>query len=379
MPVAAALALLVLGYEPLGSALGAVARKWNVLLFIFALMAIAAAAEESGAFAWITNAIVVWGRGSTRRLFVLLFLAGAVLTLALSNDATAVALTPIVFRAVTACGIEAAPFLLASTFVADTASFGLPFANPANVLVIPHPSLESYVAHLGPPQIAAIAINLAIFLLAFRGALRGKYTPPAAVPPSATAIRTLAVLAAIVVAYFVALEKAWPLGVVAAAGAIVALIAARVTPAATARHVSWSTLGLLAALFVVLDAAGRAGIVAAALHELERADAAGYAGITAVAACSAALLSNLANNLPVAAVAAYAARHAAVPHVAYALVAGVDLGPNLTTNGSLATILWLAFLRRNRIRVSGWEYARLGLLVVPPSLAATLAWLWFVR
>ncbi|MBV8491011.1 MAG: anion permease [Candidatus Eremiobacteraeota bacterium] len=375
----AAAAVLLLRFEPLGGALAAIARQWNVLLFIAGLMGLSAAAEESGAFAWLTSVLLTYGKGSSTRLFVLLFVAGAVLTLALSNDATAVALTPVVYRAVVKRGIDAMPFLLASTFVADTASFGLPFANPANVLVLPHPDLAAYVLHLGPPQLAAIALNFGIFWIVFRKRLRGGYPPETLEPLSAGGFRTTIVLCGVTLAYFVALERGWPLGAVAAAGAVVALLAGRVAPRGAARHVSWSTLVLLAALFVVLDAAGRAGLFTDVLAWIERAAREGDPAATAIAAFGAAALSNLVNNLPVAAVAAYAVERAPSAHLAYALVAGVDLGPNLTVNGSLATILWVSALRRHGVRVDAWEYARLGLLVVPATVGVALAWLWFVR
>lgn len=73
------------------------------------------------------------------------------------------------------------------------------------------------------------------------------------------------------------------------------------------------------------------------------------------------------------------AAHASSPHVAYALVAGVDLGPNLLPTASLSTILWLGALRQRGVRVSALEFARLGIVVVPPMLAATTLWLWAAR
>ncbi len=378
-PAAIALVLLGIGYETPAAALLAVAHQWNVLLFILGLMGFSAAAEESGAFAWMTGRLLALAGGSRRRLFVLLFLAGAGVTLVLSNDATAVVLTPIVYRAVARRDGDAMPFLFGCTFVADTASFGLPFANPANVLVLPHPQPISYLLHLGPPQIAAIAINLGIFLLVFRSRLRGRYVVEAGPELTPEGTHTLAVLACVAVAYLVALGFEWPLGIVAGAGALAALAAGRIGLRVAARHVSWSTLGLLVGLFVVLDSAARAGLFTDALQALERMARFGYPAATVAAAAGAALASNLINNLPVAALAAYVAAHPPTASLAYALIAGVDLGPNLTVNGSLATILWIAMLRRRGVRVDAMEYLRLGALVVPPALGVTLLWLWLVR
>ena len=56
-----------------------------------------------------------------------------------------------------------------------------------------------------------------------------------------------------------------------------------------------------------------------------------------------------------------------------AVVIGVDLGPNLSVTGSLATILWLTALRREGIKVSAWSFLKLGVLVMPPALLLALA------
>ena len=47
--------------------------------------------------------------------------------------------------------------------------------------------------------------------------------------------------------------------------------------------------------------------------------------------------------------------------------------PELSVTGSLATILWLVALRREKIDVSAWQFLKLGLLVTPPALIAALA------
>jgi alkylation response protein AidB-like acyl-CoA dehydrogenase len=57
-----------------------------------------------------------------------------------------------------------------------------------------------------------------------------------------------------------------------------------------------------------------------------------------------------------------------------ALLIGVDLGPNLSVTGSLATMLWLVALRREGEHVSALAFLRLGILVMPPALLAAL-WL----
>src|SRR5262249_35209079 len=154
-------------------------------------MCLSAAAEESGAFAWITGLLLTHAGGSQRRLFVYIFSAAALVTLLLSNDATAIALTPIVYRAaVKESKVLPEPFLYACVFVANAASFGLPFSNPANVLILPNAQLLPYLLHLGPPQVAALALSLAVFLFFFRRELRGRYAVPSPRPAAPRVMQT---------------------------------------------------------------------------------------------------------------------------------------------------------------------------------------------
>lgn len=364
--------------DSVGALVLAMASQWNVLLFILGLMGVAAVAEESGAFAWITAVLLERAGGSRHRLFILLFLTGAGLTLMLSNDATALVLTPLVYRSIANRGGDAMPFLFACTFVADTASFGLPFSNPANVLILPHAQLLPYLLHLGPPQLAAIALNLGLFLLIFRSQLRGRYEFATAQPPSAGALRTLAALAGVGFAYVVALGLHWPLGPIAAIGGLATLVFARVPARAALRHVSWGTFALLAGLFALLDAVARAGFVSRALGALESLTRLGSLVVDATAAGSAAIASNLLNNLPIAIASSYIVAKAPSQHLAYPLIVGVDLGPNLTTTGSLATILWLTVLRDRGLHVSVLDYIKLGAVIVPATIGVTVLWLWLV-
>ena len=87
-----------------------------------------------------------------------------------------------------------------------------------------------------------------------------------------------------------------------------------------------------------------------------------------------ALADNAANNLPVGLVAgSVASADHLPPPIASAMLIGVDLGPNLSVTGSLATILWLVALRRKKIEINAWRFLQIGVLVMPPALFAALA------
>ena len=82
---------------------------------------------------------------------------------------------------------------------------------------------------------------------------------------------------------------------------------------------------------------------------------------------------NAVNNLPMGLLAGTVAQGAHLPaQVTGALLIGVDLGPNLSVTGSLATILWLVAIRREGEDVSAWKFLAVGSLVMPLALLASL-------
>lgn len=130
---------------------------------------------------------------------------------------------------------------------------------------------------------------------------------------------------------------------------------------------------MVAGLFVLVEALRVAG----ALYGINRVLGA-FSRLPALAGSLAAsfgvaFLSNLMNNLPSGLLTGSALQDAAVPdHIRHALLIGVDLGPNLSVTGSLATVLWLIALRREGEHISGWTFLRAGLWVMPPALVFTV-------
>ena len=79
------------------------------------------------------------------------------------------------------------------------------------------------------------------------------------------------------------------------------------------------------------------------------------------------------NNLPAGLVASTAIAQATPPRIVTdGLLIGVDLGPNLSVTGSLATSLWLQAIRREGEDVSFWRFLKVGMVVMTTALAAAL-------
>jgi arsenical pump membrane protein len=375
--VAGAVLLLLLGLISAADAVTGVAKGTDVYLFLFGMMLLAEIAREAGLFDWLAAVATSHAKGSAQRLFLLTYGVGTVVTIFLSNDATAVVLTPAVAAAVkTARAKEPLPYLLICAFIANAASFVLPISNPANLVIYGShmpPLLRWLPAYLLPSVMSIVATYL-VLRWTQRRALRQNIAEDVPVPELSGAGKTAAFgIGATAVVLLVAsafdLQLGLPTAVAGAATAAVVLIRERKGPWLIVKDISWGVLPLVAGLFVLveaLDKTGLIGSITALLHDAAQRSAvwtAWGAGIVVAVA------SNLANNLPTGLIAGDAVQNAQVhEQITRAVLIGVDLGPNLSVTGSLATILWLTALRREGQTVSAAAFLKLGLVVMPPAL-----------
>ncbi|HEX3892639.1 MAG TPA: arsenic transporter [Terracidiphilus sp.] len=352
----------------------------DVYLFLAGMMILAELAREEGVFDWAAGLAAAHARGSSKRLFLLIYGVGVVVTALLSNDATAVVLTPAVLAVTRRARVRPEPYLLACAFIANAASFVFPISNPANLVVFGRsiPPLGNWLAIFLLPSVASIAVTFLCLFWCKRSDLR---LPIAAdsQPMPLTTEGKLALAGLLLAAAALILSSAFglALGTPTCIASVVALLVVafrnpRIVPKVAA-GVAWSVLPLVAGLFVIVEALEGAGLLRvglAGLNALAQAPAWAAKGVSAFAV---ALLSNGMNNLPVGLTAGAALQQAGrAPLIAHAVLLGVDLGPNLSVTGSLATILWLIALRRERAEITAWEFMKIGLLAMPLSLGASL-------
>src|SRR5256886_12050191 len=169
--------LLLLGLiNPLDAAI-VLLKDWNVFFFFLGMMALSALAEAAGLFDWLAAQAARLAGSSSRRLLLNTFLLGSLISMVLSNDATALILTPIVYTLVTRLRLPVLPFLFACTFIADTASFLLPVSNPINIIVLTtfHLDLWTFLRLLLLPSLLVISVNITVFFWLYRRQLRGTF------------------------------------------------------------------------------------------------------------------------------------------------------------------------------------------------------------
>lgn len=377
-----AFVLVISGLLPWSQAGVAIAKGTDVYLFLTGMMLLSELARREGVFDWLASLAVVAAKGSRARLFSLVYLVGIVVTVFLSNDATAVVLTPAVYAAVQKARTKALPYLLICAFIANAASFVLPISNPANLVVYGKnlPALLPWLRTFLAPSVCSILATYLALRWILRKELEGKVEGGGELAKLSREGRFAAYgIVGTGVILICASGFGLDLGLPTCIAAVVTvLIVSRAAGAATleiVKGVSWSVLPLVAGLFVLVEALNGAG----ARHDLARVFqwCAGMPRIVGSLAVSFAIagMSNLMNNLP-SGLLAGGALHSmqAPPAIRDAVLIGVDLGPNLSVTGSLATVLWLIALRREGEHMSGWEFFKVGLVAMPPALLlATLA------
>jgi arsenical pump membrane protein len=356
----------------------------NVYLFLTGMMILAEMAREEHVFEWAAGIAASHAKASGSRLFGLVYVVGIVVTALLSNDATAVVLTPAVLAVVRRARVEPKPYLLACALIANAGSFVFPISNPANLVIFGRemPRLATWLGIFLLPSAGSIGATY----LCLRWYARKQLSLPiegALEPAPLTTEGKLALTGLLGAAIALIASSAFglPLGTPTCAAAFVALVVVatrnRKIIASVGRSVAWSVLPLVAGLFVIVQAMQNAGMLQIGMTGLRHLAAFPAWGAKGVSAFAVAVVSNGMNNLPVALMSRAAIQQGHESGViAHAILLGVDLGPNLSVTGSLATILWLIALRRENVEVTAGEFFRIGLIAMPLALVASLLLLW---
>jgi arsenical pump membrane protein len=374
-------ALVGLGLLPWTDALSGVLKGLDVYLFLIGMMLLAELARREGVFDWLAALAVDHAHGSPHRLFTLIYFVGTAVTVFLSNDATAVVLTPAVYAAARASGAEPLPYLFVCAFIANAASFVLPISNPANLVVFgAHmPPLSAWLKLFALPSIVAIGATYVALRLSLRTALRRevlvmKVERPKLSRTGQIAFAGIGVMAiALLGCSALSLQLGLPTFFCGAVAGLTIIAVGRQSPLPVLKGISWGVLPLVAGLFVLVEALGHTGITAAIHRLLNDVLTASPAGATWGTGLLLAFACNLMNNLPVGLIAGSVMAGDQVPlHIAGAALMGVDLGPNLSITGSLSTLLWLAALRREGRDIGAWHFLRLGTVVMFPTLLLSI-------
>ena len=347
-----------------------------------AMLVLSLRVGKSGFFDWAAIRCARVARGDAHSLYRNAFVAGAIITAILSLDTTAVMLTPVLLALVKRLKVPAAPYVVLCAFVANVGSLALPISNLTNLLFADafHQTFAAFAARMLVPQLVALAATYAILRWHFRRDLPRRFDleplpePASVVQNPGYFLICIAVLGAVLIGYFVAPLLGLEPYVFSFAGCAVLALAgavARRVRMHAVREIAWDLFPFVIGLFIAVQGLENLGIVGVESGWLESLRA-GSPGRIFAAAGATAFASNIMNNLPAALIArsVLLRSHAHMGTVLAALV-GADVGPMVTPFGSLATMLVLAFARRDGVEVHTGRLVLLGLWAAPVIVALT--------
>jgi len=380
VPAALVLCLVgAIGWRDAAAHLGTMA---STLVFLAGVLLLAHLCQAEGLFEWLGRLVATRAHGRPVRLLGWVVAVAAVTTAILSLDATVVLLTPVVFVTASWAGLRPKPYTYAAAHLANSASLLLPVSNLTNLLAMATigVSFTRFAALMALPWLVAIVVEFVVLRLFFRTELTVSAPPQRMLPITGTPVFALVTLGLTLVG-FVACE---PLGLqpfwAAWAGCLVLgtkhLVQARGQRAgallACGKAVNLWFLCFVAALSVIVQAVVTDGAATAIARILP----AGHSlGTLLALAATAAILANLVNNLPAILILLPLVAPLGPASVLACLI-GVNVGPNLTYFGSLATLLWRRIVASHDQPAGLGEFSLLGVLTVPVNVVCCTIALW---
>jgi len=356
------------------AAASAASQVWSPFVLVGGLLIVGLAADQDGLFAAAGRRLARLAPNGLA-LFAGAAVAVAVVTALLNLDTSVVFLTPVLAYAARSRGRGEEALLVGCLLLSNAGSLLLPGSNLTNLIVLGHLHLSGrqFLGRMALPWLASVIVTGVVIAIAERRSLLSRPAGPSGGADAAADARAaggtdgapdltlglgVVAVAAVTVLVLVLRSPAVP---VAGVGVVVAglrLSSGRMDQVEVRRVVG---LPVLVGLFGIALALGSTWSGPAVL--LSHLDAVGTAAV-------AALSTIVVNNLPAAALLA-----ARVPPHPYALLVGLDIGPNLFVTGSLAWILWMRTARSTGSRPPVARTVGIGLVSVPVALAAALAML----
>ncbi len=371
---------------------------WDATFTFVGLIIISLILDKAGFFGWSALHVARLGNGQGRLLFPMIVILGAFISAFFANDGAALLLTPIVIAILLRLKFSppsALAFIIATGFIADTASLPLVTSNLVNIVSANYFDIGfgRYAAVMVPVNIVSVIATLAVLWVVYARHIPKQYSmdnlsaPASAIEDPLVFKAAFPLLGLLLIAYFSTEALGIPISLVTGAAALLLMaIAGRwwqggrgavVSVRDVVRNAPWQIVLFSIGMYLVVYGLGNAGLTDYGAQVLNWLGQQGIVIATLGTGFLSAIVASIMNNMPSTLVGALAIDSAQVPEATrelmiYANVIGNDLGPKFTPIGSLATLLWLHVLAEKDYKISWGQYMKIGLLITPPVLLATL-------
>lgn len=368
---------------------------WNATFTFVAVIIVSLIFDESGFFEYAAIRIAKSANGNGLKLFVLIILLGAGISAVFANDGTALILTPIVYAMLIRSGFDkkhVLPFIIATGFIADSASLPLVVSNLVNIVTSSYFSISflDYATVMIIPDIAAILASVFFLTLYFRKSIPKTYDTQKLGNPSEVikdhlifklAIPTIIIL---IISYSIGGIFGIPVALIAVPIITVIFMIARANGKINTNRIlkeaPWQIVIFSLGMYLIVFGLGREGLTAILVSILNIFSTMGGPLPTLLSGYLFAIIAATMNNMPSVMIGNLAiSNFTHQGSLIYANVIGNDIGPKFTPIGSLATLLWLYTLeRKGGIKISTAYYMKVGFLMAVPVLFFSLIVLWLV-
>lgn len=341
------------------AAKSAASQTWPAFVLVAGLLLIGAAADADGLFRAAGERLARAASHATTLFFGAAVLI-AVVTAVLNLDTTVAFLTPVFVYAARSRDEDEATLVYACILLANAGSLFLPGSNLTNLIVLggAHLNGASYLGRMWAPAAIALAVTAGVLAISQRRALTTRRSPKGNYSEVRIGVGALGIVGATAAVLLVSNPSVWVavLGILAVSWQV---MRGRDSAPYLLNVLGLPTLLGLFGLAVGLGALGRGWTAPAML--LGHLDAWGTVGLAAVATV-------VVNNLPAAALLS-----AHVPRHPFALLIGLNVGPNLAPTGSLAWLLWFKSARTAGAHPSIRSTVKIGAVAAPIAILLATA------
>ncbi len=383
-------------------------------LTIIATIVMAVVLESFGFFHWAAAFLVNWSKGSGIRLFWYTNLLCFFMTMFFNNDGSILITTPILLLLLRHLKLkphQKIPYLLSGALIATASSAPIGVSNIVNLIAlkIVDMDLYTYTAMMFVPVTLGLLFLLTLLFFTFYKDIPKKLTKSQVEPqellhtPHYHPLQTklsrkpkhthtkfmrniLFFVLGIRVGLFVASYYGIPVELVAIIGSLVLLAwrwyHLRQNPSDILRKTPWQILVFAFAMYVLIFGLHNIGLTKLLVHILEPIVSKNLFYASVIMGSTLSILSNIFNNHPALMIGTITLTEMGLDPITLktmylANIIGSDIGSLLLPVGTLATLIWMGILRREKVRIRWSEYVKITIIVIPPTVLFTLLCLYY--